>query len=319
LGDRHHRISIQQALAEGVADAAGLRLHDSAIPDAASPPLPADADGDINRIRWRRKAPEALWQTSGGTLHARLTVAETRLCRLEFAGDLQLQPSDWLWRLEQRLAGVSLAELRPQIERFCREAPWDAPGFGEKDIVQVAELAAAQWSLGKTLALNAAQTHALMTFAAAPQASAAALTQAQALLVPYCAKPGWCKWRHREDCIECGKCAVGEAYRLGRERGLAVTTILNYAHLEATLARLKQEGAAAYLGMCCRAFFQKRHRAFRQAGLPAILMDIGGANCYRLKQEDQAYAGQFQAEARIDLPLLRHALQALPRRTGRAK
>ncbi len=312
LGNNPDRVAIRHALAKGITGAAGRQHHENTM--AAAKPLPL-RDGhhkEINRIRWRQKAYEALWQTIGGTIHARLTVEENRRCRLEFAGDLQLQPDDWLQRLERRLTNIPLAELRPRIEQFCREAPWEAPGFGKNDILHVAELAATQWSLGEEMALNPAQAHALMAVIADPLAGTTILAKAEALLVPYCAKPNWCKWRHHENCIECGKCAVGEAYRLGRERGLAVTTILNYAHLETTLAHLKRDGAVAYLGMCCRSFFQKRHRAFRHAGLSAILMDIGGANCYRLKQEDQAYIGQFHAEASIDLTLLRRALRALP-------
>jgi len=33
-------------------------------------------------------------------------------------------------------------------------------------------------------------------------------------------------------------------------------------------------------------------------------MDIGGANCYELHQEEQAYAGAFEAKAALDIPLL---------------
>ena len=29
------------------------------------------------------------------------------------------------------------------------------------------------------------------------------------MLVPYCAKPDWCKWRHLDGCTECGLCEVG--------------------------------------------------------------------------------------------------------------
>lgn len=35
-----------------------------------------------------------------------------------------------------------------------------------------------------------------------------------------------------------------------------------------------------------------------------MLMDIGGANCYELHQEEQAYAGAFEAKAALDIPLL---------------
>jgi lipoate-protein ligase A len=105
---------------------------------------------------------------------------------------------------------------------------------------------------------------------------------------------------------------VGDAYRLGRERGMRVTTIVNYEQLEDTLGQMKDDDVAAYVGMCCSQFFRKRHRAFQGAGIPAVLMDIQGANCYELKQESDAYAGTFRAEARLDGDLLHKVVQFIP-------
>jgi lipoate-protein ligase A len=112
--------------------------------------------------------------------------------------------------------------------------------------------------------------------------------------------------------VECGKCAVGDAYLLARERNMQVTTITDYEHLTATLRQMRGDGVAAYVGACCSQFFIKRHQAFREAGMAAVLMDISGANCYELKQEESAYAGQFQAEARLDADLLAKVMQHVP-------
>ncbi len=38
-------------------------------------------------------------------------------------------------------------------------------------------------------------------------------------------------------------------------------------------------------------------------------MDITGANCYELQQEDLAYAGNFKAQAHLDLEVLRKVMQ----------
>ncbi len=132
------------------------------------------------------------------------------------------------------------------------------------------------------------------------------------MLIPYCAKPVWCHWRESEECPECGLCEVGEAYRLARERNMQAITITKYEHLVSTLSTMKQQGAKAYVGMCCSNFFIKRHQAFRDAGIPAVLMDIGGANCYELKEESLAYAGQFQAQAELDAPLLQQVMKFVP-------
>ena len=56
--------------------------------------------------------------------------------------------------------------------------------------------------------------------------------------------------------------------------------------------------------MCCSNFFIKRYRAFAEAGVPALLMDTSGSNCYELQQEEQAYSGAFRAQARLDTALL---------------
>jgi lipoate-protein ligase A len=77
---------------------------------------------------------------------------------------------------------------------------------------------------------------------------------------------------------------------------MQVKTIVNYEHLVDTLRGMKALGVPAYVGMCCGNFFLKRQRAFAESGIPAVLMDVSGANCYELKQEDRAYAGTFSAE-----------------------
>jgi lipoate-protein ligase A len=64
--------------------------------------------------------------------------------------------------------------------------------------------------------------------------------------------------------------------------------------------------------MCCRHFFIKREYAFREAGIPAVLVDIAGSNCYELQQEEAAYAGKFQAEARLNLDVLRKVMKRVP-------
>jgi len=64
--------------------------------------------------------------------------------------------------------------------------------------------------------------------------------------------------------------------------------------------------------MCCRHFYLKREYAFREAGIPAVLMDITGSNCYELQQEDLAYAGKFQAQAHLDLEVLRKVMKCVP-------
>jgi lipoate-protein ligase A len=75
---------------------------------------------------------------------------------------------------------------------------------------------------------------------------------------------------------------------------------------------MKQRGVSAYVGMCCSDFFLKRHAAFREAGMDAVLLDVVGATCYELKQEHLAYAGAFRAEASLDLDALEKVMALVP-------
>jgi lipoate-protein ligase A len=68
----------------------------------------------------------------------------------------------------------------------------------------------------------------------------------------------------------------------------------------------------SYVGMCCGEFFLKRHHAFRDSGMEAVLLDIEGATCYELKEEDLAYAGKFSAEAALDLDAVRKVMARVP-------
>jgi len=211
------------------------------------------------------------------------------------------------------LAGTPAATAGDTVLAFFRDHPADILGLTPDDLSHGLRLALDKSALRQTIGLDTLQANSLMVHSPDGNADAhAILKQATTMLVPYCAKPAWCKWRHQDDCVECGKCEVGDAYRQARERNMRVTTITNYEHLLATLAEMKAANTPAYVGMCCSNFFIKRHRAFHDSGIPAVLMDISGANCYELQQEDQAYAGTFQAEAQIDTEVLRKVMGQVP-------
>ncbi len=53
---------------------------------------------------------------------------------------------------------------------------------------------------------------------------------------------------------------------------------------------------------------------FQEAGIPALLLDIRGANCYDLRQESLAYAGKFEANAQLDGAALSKVMQLVPAR-----
>ena len=323
LVDRLSHRTVKTVLLHGIAERLDLKLYEPADTPPIAEPGPEQLAAEhalAQAIVWEdsgERKVEALIRSKGGTLRARADFAppDTRLHGVEFAADAHFEPADFFSELQRALEGVPLAQLETRIADFMQRHRLDAVGFGALEIGQLLLQLADKRRFARQCGLSAAQANALMPFAGATVFdSAAVLGKASVMLVPYCAKPSWCKWRHRDGCAECGLCEVGAAYALARERNMQVTTITNYEHLVATLAALKARQVAAYVGMCCSNFFIKRYRAFAEAGVPALLMDISGSNCYELQQEEQAYAGTFRAEARLDAELVARVMQFVPRR-----
>lgn len=315
LGEVPPDTVLQQALRQGLetlnAGWVGTRKPNDIDESWVSPALSSTC------IDWSddNTALEALHKTPGGVLRVRFwpDAEEKTIARLQFAGDLNLHPADMLERLQRALTGLPLAQSEPVIRAFFAENCCDLVGFTVDDICHLLQLVLNKLDQQREMGLSTAQANILMMLANGIESDAPTiLAQASVMLLPYCAKPAWCKWRHQDDCVECGKCEVGDAYRLARERNMQVTTITHYEHLTATLDQMKSDGVTAYVGACCSQFFIKRHHAFREAGMAAVLMDISGANCYELKQEETAYAGQFQAEARLDADMLAKVMQRVP-------
>jgi lipoate---protein ligase len=257
-------------------------------------------------------ALKAFLRTPGGVLHARVFpgAEENDVADIQLSGSVQVLPEGFFAALRAGLRGALMADIDGRLKALFGAHPHDMVGFGAQDIARVIRLALNRRREQSEFDLTLGQANTLMVHAHDGDAAAADIAaRATVMLVPYCAKPTWCKWRNRDDCVECGLCEVGDAYRLAHERDMRAITITNFEHLVATLEGLKRDAVPAYVGMCCGNFFIKRHQAFEKAGIPAVLMDISGANCYELQQEDRAYQGKFAAQAQIDLDVLSRVLR----------
>jgi lipoate-protein ligase A len=301
---------LQAALTAGFAEVFGLVARPANGELSGSTDPSAEAEETI----WSHDQPEAesIWICGGGLLRARLWFDAGQGCivRAALGGDVTVYPGDLLERLARSLSGVAVAELRARLAAFFAVEDAELLGFGPSDLAQVLGRALARLDEERDFGLLPGRANSLMVHACESESAKDIARRASVMLVPYCAKLPVCKWRHRDGCTECGLCEVGDAYRLARERGLRVISINNYEHLCQTLDDLKREGVEAYLGMCCAQFYLKRNRAFQEAGIPAVLMDVSGSNCYELHQEEQAYAGTFEAKAELDIALLEKVMGA---------
>jgi lipoate---protein ligase len=301
---------IRDALAETLAEAFDLHpVPASAVstPCAASTSVVMDDDASS-------EAMKAFVRTDGGTVYLALeTLPDGRVARAGFSGAVQFSPVDLFTRLGQALAGRPPEACAAALERaFQGIASADLLGFGLADLQRLLALVLARREQADLFGMDRDQSNTLIVHNPNGEQAAEILEHATVMLVPYCAKLADCKFRFRDGCSECGMCEVGDAYRLARERGMRVVSITNFEHLQETLARMSAEDVPAYVGMCCESFYLKRHYAFQQAGIPAVLTDISGATCYELREEDLAYPGRFRAEAHLRLDVVEKVMRFVP-------
>lgn len=313
LDDYHPELSVRRlknAISAGVARTLGARLG---APDLAPSRVKPRLGGKCHTPSpgtFRATLP-----TSNAVLRVSLEMDDAgTITAASFSGTLQCRPRALLVRAAQALIGASLAEAGERTRQMTAGIGPELVGAEEADLERVVRLAAARQGQMERFHLDSEQSNTLMVHVPANAYNAEDIVRAaRVILIPYCAKPLWCKWRSREGCAECGGCAVGDAYRLGRERAMRVVTITNYEHLTVTLNAIREEGETSYIGMCCAQFYEKRHRAFTAPGLPALLIDVSGANCYDLGVQDKAYAGRFRAQSTIDTGVLENVLDRCAR------
>ena len=130
------------------------------------------------------------------------------------------------------------------------------------------------------------------------------------LLLPYCSKSLDCGYRYKRECKTCGNCTISDAYELGKDKEMWVTTILSFEDLIDTLDQLKSKGVSSYIGCCCEAFFTKHIEDFEKAEIPGILIDIENTTCYELGRQKEAYKGTFDSQTDINIDLLRMVINA---------
>ncbi len=263
-------------------------------------------DLDRNKTMPLSESIETVSKTKGGLLRlsARFNPLHKRLKQLMIHGDVLINPRRILYDLEATLKETHADDVLEKASRFLDNYPFEGVAFGKSDFMRAFGMLMDKFSYIER-GFDFKDISAIETRGANLQSI---VKDAKLLLVPYCAKPKSCKFRYEDRCAECGKCSVGDAYRMGREKGLKVVTINNFENFVSVLNLEKQSGSTSVIGTCCKAFFLKRHHAFVNSGLSFAILDIDNTTCYELQKEEEAYNGEFQRETQLKTEVLEKIL-----------
>lgn len=287
-----------------------------AMPERLPAGLPPEVD-PAGPAR-RPDQSEATRVTPAGLLHARLALADDGavVSELAIGGDLHFIPADLPERLGRALAGAPAADLATAIRAQCAAFDAQLTGAGVEDLVAVCSEALAHAQLARRLGLQPRLLDGLQAVGGEGRTAVELAAEADAVLVPYCAKAPDCSERHADGCHECGRCEVGEVHALARQAGLSLHTLVGHDDLFGRLEALREQGARAVIANLCEPFVAKHRERLLALGLPLVMLDLAGANCYRLGQEAAGYAGRFRRQTRLEQPLIRHLLRPEPKRAA---
>ncbi len=296
-------------LAGGALVEGGLTESERTGLERALPRFASD-DWIVGRGRRPTEQVRALHPSPGGVLRPVIKCdrARSRIEALVLDGDYFAYPRRGILDLEARLKGARVDEVESIVRGHMHGGSLTMPGI-EADHV----IAAIREALGRhdieSMGMSTRQANA--TFVVGGAFRHVAGLGPTHLLLPYCAKPLDCDNRGRDGCDGCGACGVGEGYALGADAGLHVHTVTSYEHLMDTLAGLRREGAPAFIGSCCEAFYVKHRQDLEAVGLPGILLDVAGnETCYDLGKSAFAYRGEYEGCSEMDVELLRSVLAA---------
>lgn len=309
LGEIEHLLNISQLalIANRIANAvAAKNCYEDVI-------LNCSTFDDVPLER-KRGAYEAFMSTSQGLVYADMSLnSDNHISELCIGGRVEVWPDNFFLILSSRLQKTNAYDYRNEIMQTASDLRAEFKRFSVSDLVLLINRLLERITQKKVLHLSDEQVNKLMVYDPVGNDNAIdILAKVSFILVPYCAKPVWCKWRYRDGCSCCGLCEVGSVYEMAHDHNLPITSIRNYEHLISVFENMSHSNKTAYLGMCCSNFLIKRERAFRDSGIAALLVDVAGANCYDLGQEYLAYAGKFTAEAKLPLATVKKLMRHVP-------
>jgi lipoate-protein ligase A len=273
-----------------------------------------ESQDHINKIKLPMDEQQticSIFKADGGLIKISLMInlRYNRIRSIVITGDFFAYPKRTIFDLEAELKNISANKeiIEEKINSFFERNQSEIPGITSSDFVNAIYKALEKIDMvnfGIPLGLSNKIFTVNGSFAEVFSKSP------RHLLLPYCAKSIDCDWRYKRDCIKCGKCCVGDAYKLGKDRKMNIATIVSFEDLINTLEKFKHENISSYIGCCCEAFYTKHIEDFEKSGIPAILVDIDNTTCYELGKEEEAYKGNFESKTDINIELLKKVIDA---------
>lgn len=261
----------------------------------------------------RKEAVQSVYKAAAGMIRFTLVVnlPQRRIKDIYITGDFLSFPSRALYDLEACLRGSTLDRegLYRTIRQFFDSGRIQIPDMDFEDFVKPLDQALEKIKITQ---FGIPLEHCNLISVANGSFETVVAKAPSVLLLPYCAKLTECDQRYQKGCRLCDKtpCSIGPAWRMGLDRNMRVVSVTSFEDLWAELLAMKKSGVRAYIGCCCQPFFAKHVDDFEKSGLPGILLDIDNSTCYDLDQAKQAYAGQFENQTQLNLPLLNTVLTA---------
>jgi len=257
----------------------------------------------------RSEVIQAAYKAEAGMVRFTIIVGLPRkkIKNIFITGDFLSFPTRALFDLESRLRGLRMdrALLHDRIKGFFDDGRIFISGMGYQDFIKPLDQAIEKVEINKfDIPLEFCNQISVCN----ASFEEVVAKKPSVLLLPYCAKDKACDLRYKKGCRGCGDCSTGTASAMGRAKKMRIVSIISFEDLMRELRKMKKAGVSAFIGCCCRPFFNKHMDDFERAGVPGILLEIDSTTCYELDQAKQAYAGTFESQTRLNLDLLHTVL-----------
>ena len=249
------------------------------------------------------KMVSEIYKCDGGLFKTYAKVDEKRnlLKYIYFTGDYFVSPARTINDLESCLKDTALNEAIFKIDDYFEKFKPEFQNIGKEDFFNIIIQIINKVNFSKSTGIKEED---LSRFIFVNGMKPEDISSAEYILLPYCAKKADCEYRNKDECISCGECETGTAYKFAERYGIIPKTVINYENLVETLNELKINGVKSYIGFCCKEFYIKRNGAFKESGVKALLIDISSPLCYKYKKEEDAYEGRFDGETSLGVNVL---------------